>query len=107
MSLTRLPSISISPPSAARKPATKLSNVVLPHPDGPSRVMSSPWRMDSVASFRAEISPKLLLAPARRTATLPGSGVASAPAYPSDRCSAARLDIQHFPEAEIGIGHRQ
>ena len=39
-SVTRSPSMRISPLSGMRKPATRLSSVVLPQPEGPSRVMN-------------------------------------------------------------------
>src|SRR3954453_13617681 len=41
-SLTRRPSIRISPAVISSNPAMRLSVVDLPQPDGPSRVMNSP-----------------------------------------------------------------
>ena len=40
--MTTVPLIATSPASGVTKPATERSVVVLPHPDGPSRVKNSP-----------------------------------------------------------------
>src|SRR5688572_12083749 len=50
----------ISPPSGVEKPASMRSSVVLPQPEGPSSVKSSPSRMSSVARSTAVTAPKRL-----------------------------------------------
>src|SRR4051794_34109525 len=86
--VTSAPSMKISPPSGSRKPATRLSSVVLPHPDGPSRERSSPRFTLSQASSSARVVPKCLLTPSSWTAM-----------------SASGLDIEHLAEAEESIGN--
>src|SRR5215470_7032822 len=82
--------MAISPASGVRKPAARLSNVVLPHPDGPSSVISSPRRTCSETSCSATTSPKRLLMPSRRTASARSSGAGSA----------RLLNVEHLSEAE-------
>src|SRR5712671_4986411 len=90
-SVTSAPSMKISPRSALRKPATRFSNVVLPHPEGPSNVMNSP-RMTAIhASSSATMLPKRLVTPSRRTAV----------------SSAAMVDIEDLAETEECIGDDQ
>src|ERR1700716_2872070 len=48
----------ISPPSGRAKPASRLSVVVLPHPDGPSSATSSPSSMHRSIPDKAAVSPK-------------------------------------------------
>src|SRR5512132_749067 len=40
------------------KPASRLSKVVLPHPDGPTMATNSPGAMSSEKSFRTSVAPK-------------------------------------------------
>src|SRR6266496_5715140 len=47
----------IAPASGCSKPASTRSRVVLPQPEGPSRVRNSPERTSSVTSRRAWTSP--------------------------------------------------
>src|SRR5215470_13842344 len=51
------------------------------------------------------MSPNVLLTPATATA-MPASAVAWGPGREARRgwCSAAMLDIEHFPETQIGVG---
>src|SRR5689334_22812768 len=68
------------PSSSSQKPATMRNSVVLPHPDGPSRVKSSPSRTDSDTPATARTLPKLratrsMVMPVTST---PGLGSASA-----------------------------
>src|SRR5215472_9590068 len=83
----------ISPVSGARKPATRLSSVVLPQPDGPSSVISSPRRTDRLTASSAVTSPKRLVTPSSATAT-------------SD-WSARLLNVQHPSETEENVGEDQ
>src|ERR1700746_1330326 len=80
----------MSPASGARKPATRLNNVVLPHPDGPSSVISSPRCTCSETSCSATTSPTRLVMPSRRTAS----------AGTADPGSAGLLNVEHLSEAE-------
>src|SRR5215468_7652972 len=89
-SVTRSPSIAISPRSGARKPATRLSSVVLPQPEGPSSVISSPRRTCRETSCSATTSPNRLVMPSSRT-----TGAASDPI-----ASAGLLNVEHLSEAE-------
>src|ERR1700674_4285563 len=93
-SVTCSPSMAISPLSGRRNPATRLSSVVLPQPDGPSSVISSPRRTCSEASCSAVTAPKRLVTPSSRTA--------------SDVSRSARmLNVQHLSETEEGGGESQ
>src|SRR3954452_18354438 len=89
-SVTSAPSMKISPRSGMRKPATRFSNVVFPHPEGPSSVMNSPRLTLIHASSSATVLPKRRVTPSRRTAM-----------------STAMVDIEHFAEAEECIGDDQ
>ncbi|MNT65051.1 hypothetical protein D3C72_2030010 [compost metagenome] len=51
------------PAVASRKPARIISKVVLPEPDGPSRVRNSPWRMSRSMPSRAVKCPYCFLIP--------------------------------------------
>src|ERR1043166_8735647 len=59
------------PRSSSQKPATMRSNVVLPQPDGPSRVKNSPSRMASDTPSTARTSPKLRATPSMVMAVTP------------------------------------
>src|SRR4030081_3610728 len=50
----------ISPPSGRRKPARSWSVVVLPHPEGPSSAITSPFSTSRSMSWRATVSPYTL-----------------------------------------------
>src|SRR5471032_323330 len=54
----------ISPPSSSLKPAIMRSKVVLPQPDGPSRVKNSPCSTVRVMLSTARTVPKVRLTPA-------------------------------------------
>src|SRR5258708_5276300 len=95
-SVTSAPSMNSSPASAERKPATRLSRVVLPQPEGPSSVMNSPRCILSEASRNATVSPKRLVTPSRRTA-MSALGIRSA----------GIVDIQHPAKTEERVGQRQ
>src|SRR5579872_4141194 len=56
-SLTRRSPIKISPPVTSIRPATRLSVVVLPHPDGPTSATNSPSLMVSERSSTARNAP--------------------------------------------------
>src|SRR5262245_24360799 len=104
-SVTRRPSMAISPLSGIRKPATRLRSVVLPQPEGPSRVINSPRRTSSDTLSSAVMSPKRLVTPSSSTATgLPFGCVA---AGMKGGRSAGMLNVQHLCKAEEGIGERQ
>src|SRR5260370_20083668 len=93
----------ISPRSGARKPATRLSSVVLPQPDGPSSVISSPRRTCSDTSSSAAVSPKRLVTPSSATA-MPSDGAA---AMPGAEPSAGNLNVENLSEAEEHGGESQ
>src|SRR5580658_6996640 len=95
-SLMRSPPMRMSPPSGLKKPAIRLSTVVFPHPDGPSRVMNSPRLIDSDMSCSATTAPNRLLTRAKHTASSPGFCI-----------SAMLLDIKDLVEAEERIGKRE
>ena len=52
-SLTVLSPIAISPSVISSKPATILSNVVFPHPEGPTRTTNSPSLIVILTSSKA------------------------------------------------------
>ncbi len=54
---TTVPSIRISPDSGCSRPAMALSVVVLPQPDGPSKVRCSPAPTENVTPRTAAIRP--------------------------------------------------
>src|SRR5712691_5685199 len=93
--------MAISPRSGTRKPATRLSSVVLPQPDGPSSVISSPRRTCSATSSSAAVSPKRLVT--RSSATAMSWDVAAPGAVPS----AGRLNVENLSEPEEHGGERQ
>src|SRR3984957_9978126 len=93
------PAMRISPLSGPRNPAARLSSVVLPQPDGPSRVMNSPCRIESDTSFSAVISPNRLVTASNRTAP----SFAAIDLNPAS-VSAALFNIQHLAETEICVG---
>src|SRR5438128_5951438 len=80
----------ISPPSGARKPATRRRVVVLPQPDGPSRATSSPGRTMRSRPTTAPTSPKRLVSPVM---VIPGMASAGP----------ARLPATHHVAAEYGL----
>ncbi len=55
--MTFLPAIVIVPEVAVSSPATRRSAVVLPQPDGPTRIMNSPSGMSSVRRSTATVAP--------------------------------------------------
>jgi len=57
MSLTRWPSILSSPEVSGMKPPIRLSVVVLPQPDGPSRQKNSPRSMRNETRSSAMLVP--------------------------------------------------
>src|SRR5690348_2443888 len=61
MSLTTCPSTMISPSSASSSPASNRSDVDLPHPDGPTRIMNSPsWMSRLRLSTATKLSNRLV-----------------------------------------------
>src|SRR5919112_3827956 len=52
-SLTRSPPITMSPEVMSSRPTIILSNVDLPHPDGPTRIMNSPSATSMLMSLTA------------------------------------------------------
>src|SRR5258705_11548566 len=101
--------MAISPLSGVRKPPTRLSSVVLPQPDGPSNVISSPRRINSDTSSSAVILPKRLVTPPSSTAIPPSPAVLAAvvAAGAESAPSAGLLNVQHLCEAEKNVGQRQ
>src|SRR5215510_1720471 len=108
-SVIRWPSTAISPLSGIKKPATRLSSVVLPQPDGPSSVISSPRRISSETSSSAVILPKRLVTPSSWTAISapPFACVAGVTAAAESLPSAGRLNVEHLCKAKEDIGQRQ
>src|SRR5262249_3835819 len=105
-SVMRWPSMAISPLSGIKKPPTRLSSVVLPQPDGPSSVISSPRRTSSDTSSSAVVLPKRLVTPSRWTA-ISAPPFARVAAGAESLPSAGMLNVQHLCEAEEDIGQRQ
>src|SRR4029077_11228636 len=107
--VTRWPSMAISPLSGIRKPPTRLSSVVLPQPDGPSSVISSPRRTNSETSSSAAILPKRLVTPSSLTAILssPFARIAGVGAAAESASSAGMLNVPHLCDAKEDIGQRQ
>src|ERR1700746_3949535 len=105
--VTRSPSMAISPLSGIRKPPTRLSNVVLPQPDGPSSVISSPRRTSSETSSSAAILPKRLVTPSTSTAISPFARVAGVGAAAESASSAGMLNVQHLCEAKEDVGQNE
>ena len=70
------PNTEISPASHSNVPATTLNSVVLPQPEGPTIMSSSPMRASKStlrsATVRASPSPKVLSTARVRTARLSG-----------------------------------
>src|SRR6516164_11322084 len=106
-SVIRWPSTAISPLSGIKKPATRLSSVVLPQPDGPSSVISSPRRTSSETSSSAVSLPKRLVTPSSTTAISPFARVAGVAAAAESVASAGMLNVQHLCQAKEDIGQRQ
>src|ERR1700675_3996305 len=92
--------MAISPCSGLKKPAARLSSVVLPQPEGPSSVMNSPRRIDSVTWLSAKAAPKRLVTESNRTAT---SSLGEMDACPAMVLSAILFNIQHLPQTQEGI----
>src|SRR6516164_6441630 len=108
-SVMRWPSMAISPLSGIKKPPTRLSSVVLPQPDGPSSVISSPRRTSSETSSSAVILPKRLVTPSSSTAISfsPFARIAGVAAAAESSPSAGMLNVQHLCEAKEHVGQRQ
>src|SRR5262245_11352405 len=103
----RLPSMAISPLSGMRNPATRLSSVVLPQPDGPSSVINSPRRTVSDTSLSAVMLPKRFVTPSSSTAVwsrtifgLPGTATGNV-------SSAGLLNVEDLCKAKEDIGQCQ
>src|SRR5262245_34065713 len=58
------------PAVCASRPATILSSVVLPQPEGPSRQTNSPWATERLTSPSATKGPKCLATPSTLSALL-------------------------------------
>src|SRR4051812_17287266 len=74
MPVTSLSPISTRPASGATKPAMIRSSVVLPEPDGPSRLVKDPLAKVAVMSSSTVVAPKRLATPARSTSVIGDSG---------------------------------
>src|SRR5258708_9435597 len=107
--VTRWPSMAISPLSGIRNPPTRLSSVVLPQPDGPRSVISSPRRTSSETSSSAAILPNRLVTPSSWTAILssPFARVAGVGAAAESASSAGMLNVQHLCEAKEDVGQNE
>src|SRR5262245_21655830 len=108
-SVIRRPAMAISPLSGIRKPATRLSSVVLPQPDGPSSVISSPRRTISDTSSSAVILPKRFVTPSNSTATVspPLVRVAGTPGGAESVASAGLLNGEDLCKTEKDVGQDQ
>src|SRR5881227_2695865 len=107
-SVMRCPSMAMLPLSGIKNPATRWSSVVFPQPEGPSSVISSPWRTNSDTASRAVILPNCLVTPVSATAAC------SLPFIPSvtragagSVGSAGMLNVENLREAEECIGQCQ
>ncbi len=69
--VTSSPPIQMRPASALSRPATTLSKVLLPQPDGPSSTMNSPAATASEMSVSTATAPKLLAMPSMASALIP------------------------------------
>src|SRR2546427_2210317 len=67
----RSSSSQISPPVGCSSPASRLSAVDLPQPEGPRKVTNSPPRTSSAKSSRTFFAPKCLLSRKRRRPIIP------------------------------------
>src|SRR5438128_9665002 len=105
-SVIRWPSMAISPLSGIKKPPTRLSSVVLPQPDGPSSVISSPRRTSSDTSSSAVVLPKRLVTPSSSTA-ISAPPFARVAAGAESLPSTGMLNVQHLCEAKEDVGQRQ
>src|SRR5262245_52588637 len=105
-SVIRWPSMAISPLSGIKKPPTRLSSVVLPQPDGPSSVISSPRRTSSDTSSSAVVLPKRLVTASSSTA-ISASPFARVAAAAESLPSAGMLNVQHLCQAKEDVGQRQ
>src|SRR5512147_2151078 len=74
------PSRTMPPASGRRKPPMSRSKVVLPHPLGPTKDTSSPWRMAALTLSRAVTAPYRLVRPSRPKS---GRSVMGAPGFTS------------------------
>src|SRR5215216_3768341 len=101
-SLTRSPSIRISPPSGLKKPAAKFSSVVFPQPEGPSSVMNSPRLTASETSCSATVLPNCLVTALKRTATSPFVAVDAGSVTAA--LSAVLFNVQHLAQPEERVG---
>src|SRR5919204_4559829 len=108
-SVMRRPSMTISPLSGIRKPATRLSSVVLPQPDGPSSVISSPRRTSSDTSSSAVILPKRLVTRSSWTAigSPPFVRTARAAIEPESAPSAGLLNVENLCQTKERVGQCQ
>ena len=69
--LTRRSSNQISPSVRSISPATIRRVVVLPQPEGPSRVMNSPCWMSALTWSTATVEPNVLTTSTNRTRAMP------------------------------------
>src|SRR5262249_10567187 len=100
--------MAISPLSGIRKPATRLSSVVLPQPDGPSSVISSPRATISDTSSSAVMAPKRFVTPSSSTAMgSPRVRLAGAPGGAESVCSAGLLNGKDLCKTEKDVGQCQ
>src|SRR2546427_13280293 len=89
------------PSSGRSKPAISRSVVVLPEPDGPSRVKNSPAGISRSTRSTATTSPYVLRMPASRTSTAAGMGCAAG----SDSASAG-VAQRFLPQFEPALEQR-
>src|SRR5258708_38835779 len=103
---TRLaPAIWRSPESAGRNPATMLSSVVLPQPDGPSRARHSPSATVKERPSSARWVPKLLTSPsAARKLTLSTRDGAVEALDPAVQLLVDRADVEHVEGGQRLVG---
>src|SRR5262245_2054515 len=113
----RRPSTARSPASASSRPAMTEISVVLPHPDGPTRKVSSPWAASNSTprrtSTRASATPKDFRSPRATTAAGEGADTSRTASttehlrgreheHPADRDQAGEDD----DEEDQGAGER-
>src|SRR5262245_41099459 len=105
-SVIRRPAIAISPLSGIRNPATQLSSVVVPQPDGPSSVIGSARRTISDTSSSAVVLPKRFVTPSSSTAmgSPPLVRLAGAPGGAESMASAGLLNGEDLCQTEKDVG---
>src|SRR5215813_4563810 len=92
----------MTPAVGARKPATRFRNVVLPHPEPPTRQTNSPSATSRLRSLSATTSP--CRPPSKTLVTLSATMMLSATSAVPSRVAPPRKDAV-LDQAEQGVDH--